>query len=296
MKHILKFYLNLNYKRKMVLTCVLVGLIPLTLLGTFCYSQTVSMLLEKEQDSMSSSVNTAYNSMNHEIQLYEDQISYLTNLETIIHVASDSYDSTIEKFEVLNYTYDVLLSGIYSQHPEISQITLYVDRTDLFHGKRLPARTAQPDLHGIHPEFFRRNRSGIVRTEFLRHLFRRSADILRRLRVRDEMPRCNRERRPDRARIAISIPVDHHRDDHPDPAPVLLRNRPESFLRRSTASGVPPENSRPRRREQQHDNDRSDNRNHKPLPAAPLLRGRSRGHGRNRNPPRRVSPAGRTPR
>lgn len=137
MKHILKFYLNLNYKRKMVLTCVLVGLIPLTLLGTFCYSQTVSMLLEKEQDSMSSSVNTAYNSMNHEIQLYEDQISYLTNLETIIHVASDSYDSTIEKFEVLNYTYDVLLSGIYSQHPEISQITLYVDRTDLFHGKQL---------------------------------------------------------------------------------------------------------------------------------------------------------------
>ena len=117
MKHILKFYLNLNYKRKMVLTCVLVGLIPLTLLGTFCYSQTVSMLLEKEQDSMSSSVNTAYNSMNHEIQLYEDQISYLTNLETIIHVASDSYDSTIEKFEVLNYTYDVLLSGIYSQTP-----------------------------------------------------------------------------------------------------------------------------------------------------------------------------------
>lgn len=137
MKHILNVYLNLNYKRKMVLTCVLVGLIPLTLLGAFCYYQTVRLLLEKEQDSMSSAVNTAYNSLNHEIQLYEDQLAYLTNLETIIRVASDSYDTTIEKFEVLNYTYDVLLAGIYSQHPEIAQITLYVDRTDLFHGKQL---------------------------------------------------------------------------------------------------------------------------------------------------------------
>ncbi len=137
MKHILKFYLNLNYKRKIVLTCILVGLIPLTTLGTFCYSQTVRLLREKEQDSMSASINTAYNSLNHEIQLYEDQLSYLTNLDTMIQVASGSYDTAVEKFDVLNYTYDVLLSSIYAQHPEISQITLYVDRDDLFHGKQL---------------------------------------------------------------------------------------------------------------------------------------------------------------
>lgn len=137
MKHILKFYLNLNYKRKIVLTCILVGLIPLTTLGTFCYSQTVRLLREKEQDSMSASINTAYNSLNHEIQLYEDQLSYLTNLDTMIQVASGSYDTAVEKFDVLNYTYDVLLSSIYAQHPEISQITLCVDRDDLFHGKQL---------------------------------------------------------------------------------------------------------------------------------------------------------------
>ena len=86
---------------------------------------------------MSASINTAYNSLNHEIQLYEDQLSYLTNLDTMIQVASGSYDTAVEKFDVLNYTYDVLLSSIYAQHPEISQITLYVDRDDLFHGKQL---------------------------------------------------------------------------------------------------------------------------------------------------------------
>lgn len=86
---------------------------------------------------MSASINTAYNSLNHEIQLYEDQLSYLTNLDTMIQVASGSYDTAVEKFDVLNYTYDVPLSSIYAQHPEISQITLYVDRDDLFHGKQL---------------------------------------------------------------------------------------------------------------------------------------------------------------
>ena len=38
---------------------------------------------------------------------------------------------------MLNYEYDVLLNTIYAQHPEIAQITLYVDRTGLFHGKQL---------------------------------------------------------------------------------------------------------------------------------------------------------------
>lgn len=137
MKHLLNCYLNLKYKNKLILTCILVGFIPLTILGTFCYYQTRHLLLGKEQDALSSAVGTAYHSLGYQIQLYENLVTYLAHLETTVTVSASENQTTIEKFEMLNYDYDVLINSIYIQHPEIAQITLYVDRDDLTHGKQL---------------------------------------------------------------------------------------------------------------------------------------------------------------
>lgn len=137
MKHLLIPYLNLKYRNKLILTSILVGVIPLITLGIFCYYQTRSLLLEKEQDALSSSIDTAYNSLDYQIQLYENLVTYLVLSDTIVNVSSLENQSIIDRFEMLNYEYDILLDNIYIQHPEIVQITLYVDRTDLFHGRQL---------------------------------------------------------------------------------------------------------------------------------------------------------------
>lgn len=137
MKYLLNFYLNLKYKSKLIITCVLVGLIPLILLGVFCYYQTIHLLLDREKSALSLAVGTAYNSINHQVKTYENLISYLAHSETIVEVPSRDYISVVEKFELLNYEYDVLIKDISTQHPEISQITLYADREDLCHGSQL---------------------------------------------------------------------------------------------------------------------------------------------------------------
>lgn len=135
--HLLNIYLNLKYRNKLILTCILAGVIPLITLGIFCYCQTRSLLLDKEQDALSSAIDTAYNSLDYQVQLYENLVTYLALSETIVNVSSEENQSIIDKFEMLNYEYDVLLDNIYVQHPEIAQITLYVDRTDLYHGRQL---------------------------------------------------------------------------------------------------------------------------------------------------------------
>lgn len=141
MKHLprrlLNIYLNLKYRNKLILTCILAGVIPLITLGIFCYCQTRSLLLDKEQEALSSAIDTAYNSLDYQIQLYENLVTYLALSEIIVNVASEENQGIIEKFEMLHYEYDVLLDNIYVQHPEIAQITLYVDRTDLYHGRQL---------------------------------------------------------------------------------------------------------------------------------------------------------------
>ena len=133
----LDIYLNLKYRNKLILTCILAGVIPLITLGIFCYRQTHGFLLDKERDALSSAIDTAYNSLDYQIQLYENLVTYLALSETIVNVSSVENLGIIEKFEMLHYDYDVLLENIYIQHPEIAQITLYVDRTDLFHGHQL---------------------------------------------------------------------------------------------------------------------------------------------------------------
>jgi len=137
LNHTLNIYLNLKYRSKLILTCILVGVIPLVTLGVFCYHQTHGFLLDKEQDALSSAIDTAYRSLDYQIQLYENLVTYLALSETIVNVSSTENQGIIEKFEMLHYDYDVLLENIYIQHPEIAQITLYVDRTDLFHGHQL---------------------------------------------------------------------------------------------------------------------------------------------------------------
>lgn len=135
--HLLNIYLNLKYRNKLILTCILAGVIPLITMGIFCYCQTRSLLLDKEQDALSSAIDTAYNSLDYQVQLYENLVTYLALSEIIVNVASEENQGIIDKFEMLNYEYDVLLDNIYVQHPEIAQITLYVDRTDLYHGRQL---------------------------------------------------------------------------------------------------------------------------------------------------------------
>ncbi len=135
--HLLNIYLNLKYRNKLILTCILAGVIPLITLGIFCYCQTRNLLLAKEQDALSSAIDTAYNSLDYQVQLYENLVTYLALSEIIVNVSSEENQGIIDKFEMLNYEYDVLLDNIYVQHPEIAQITLYVDRTDLYHGRQL---------------------------------------------------------------------------------------------------------------------------------------------------------------
>ena len=136
-RRLLNVYLNLKYRNKLILTCILAGVIPLITLGVFCYHQTRNLLLDKEQNALASAIDTAYNSLDYHIQLYENLVTYLALSETVVSVSSEENQGIIEKFEMLHYEYDVLLDNIYVQHPEIAQITLYVDRTDLYHGKQL---------------------------------------------------------------------------------------------------------------------------------------------------------------
>lgn len=128
---------NLSYRKKLVLTSFTVSIIPLMITTVFCYYQIVSNLYEKETTALEYTLNTASDSLNHQLELYENLITHITSSDTVITTASRKYDSIYEKYEQFTYSYDVFLTSVYNQHPDVEQVTLYTRQEDLSHGLQL---------------------------------------------------------------------------------------------------------------------------------------------------------------
>ena len=137
MKHIIFSVKSLGYKNKLMLTCLLVGIFPLGIMGIFCHAKTISLLLGQELNSMDAAVSTAANSIGSQIALYENLLAYLSCEESIVITPTETIQGIYDTYEQLNYKLDVFLNGIYAQHPEILQITVYNATTGLTHGKQL---------------------------------------------------------------------------------------------------------------------------------------------------------------
>ena len=137
MKRLIFFLQSQNYRSKLVLTCLLVGILPLIVMGIFCYKQTVHLLFVQERTSMDSALHTAVASIDSQIVLYEDLLDYLSCSDPVIRTPLQDSSKIYDTYELLNYEFDVFLKNIYAQHPEIEQITVYNAHSDLTHGQQL---------------------------------------------------------------------------------------------------------------------------------------------------------------
>lgn len=127
----------MKYRSKLVLLCILVSFLPLSVMGLFCYNQTIHLLRTRELDSLESSVLSVSGSLNDKVNTYQNLLSYLANSNVLAEFTSYNEANAYDQYEYLNYTMDVFLNITYLQHPEISQITIYNADGDMTHGKQL---------------------------------------------------------------------------------------------------------------------------------------------------------------
>ena len=128
MKKILLHFQNLTYRRKLIWASIM---------GIFCCYQTLHMLQKQELSSMNSALSTVSNTMDSQLELYYELITYLACSDEIVSTPFLDSASLYDTYDHLNYHFDVFLKGIYTQHPEIEQITLYNAVSDLSHGQQL---------------------------------------------------------------------------------------------------------------------------------------------------------------
>ncbi len=128
---------SLKYRQKLILICILVGILPLIVMGVYCYRQTLKLLLNQEYAALDSASRTAVASIDSQITLYEDLLNFLSSSEDVVMTPVQDASEILDTYEHLIYEFDVFLNGIYVQHPEILQITVYNALSDLTHGRQL---------------------------------------------------------------------------------------------------------------------------------------------------------------
>lgn len=84
MKKILSRIHSLKYRQKLILNCILVGILPLSIMAVYCYHQTISLLQDQEYAALDSAARVAVSSIDSQIVLYEDLLNYLSFSDPII--------------------------------------------------------------------------------------------------------------------------------------------------------------------------------------------------------------------
>ena len=136
-KQIKQKFDDMKYRSKLVFLCILVSFLPLSVMGFFCYNQTIKLLRARELSSLESTVTSVSDSLDSKISIYQNLLSYLANSNVLAQFSSYNDANAYDQYEYLNYTMDVFLNATYLQHPEIRQITIYNADGPMTHGKQL---------------------------------------------------------------------------------------------------------------------------------------------------------------
>lgn len=121
------WFLNLKFRHKMICTYFTISIIPVVILGTFCYWQARSLVMQQEQNKLESVLAQAVESVSYKLNLYE-ALSATTvfngNLADALNVNYlDDYYSMYEVYK----TIDSLFNAYKATHKELKEATICTD-------------------------------------------------------------------------------------------------------------------------------------------------------------------------
>ena len=133
MNRLKRFFLNLKFRKKIILTYFLVSIIPITILGVFCYQQTRYLLLNQEKENLKESFSQAVSRVENSANIYNNLANYTTFNPMILDVINYKYTSYYEMYYKFENILDPYIDMLKSLHNEIQQMTVYTSNNIVKH-------------------------------------------------------------------------------------------------------------------------------------------------------------------
>ena len=134
---ILKAFRNMSFRKKCLTACLLVSMIPLILLGAFCYRQMHSALLDREKTMLEDTLIRESDLLNEKLNRYVQGMHYACWNNNLSLQLSQKFDLVSKMYLFYRDTLDPLLSSTKALNPEIYNVTLYTDVEIHPHGSYL---------------------------------------------------------------------------------------------------------------------------------------------------------------
>ena len=99
--HLLK---DLTFRKKIMLCFLLVSIIPVAILGLFCYQPTKALLVSQEEANLQSSLQQAADSLDNQIQIYNNLSDYLAFDSDLNESANRIYTNYMELYDAYSKT------------------------------------------------------------------------------------------------------------------------------------------------------------------------------------------------
>lgn len=137
MKYILNYYTNLNFRKKITILCLIVSIIPVILIGSFCYTQVRSLLIQRENTALQETLEQEIRNLDYKLESFEYSINNIVWDEKIRNSLMQTYNNNYEMYSLYKDILDPLFRTIRTTHKEITTITLYTDNPIYPHGTTL---------------------------------------------------------------------------------------------------------------------------------------------------------------
>lgn len=137
MGKLIKWFKNLKFRNKITLISLLVSLIPVIMLGSFCYLQIRDLLITRETEVLAESLNQASNTLEYKTKSYYNVINHIVWDKSLRDSLHTEYSDNFEMYLTYRDVIDPLFMTTRSLHSEIDTITVYTSNKMHPHGNML---------------------------------------------------------------------------------------------------------------------------------------------------------------
>ncbi len=141
-----KWYKNLKFRKKVLLSHLTVSLIPVMILGIFCYLQTRSLLIQREREVLRETLEQSILSMDSKLDRYVNVMNNITWDTNIREALAARYKNNLEMYLTYRDVIDPSVTKTRSLYPDIRQLTLYSSNQALFSHGDILKKTEPDDL------------------------------------------------------------------------------------------------------------------------------------------------------
>ncbi len=143
------WYKNLIFRKKVLLSHVAVSLIPVIILGFFCYAQTRSLLIQREREGLHETLEQSRLTLDSAMDRYANVLNGVVWDSKIKAALAVRYENNFEMYQTYRDVIDPAIAKMRSLYPDISRLTIYSSNPSLYpHGDVLKKAEFDDPLWG----------------------------------------------------------------------------------------------------------------------------------------------------